>query len=413
MNLLDTASLVVTPNGYKASKLYSIVPSDGTGDMTFARTGDTATRVNSSGLIETVLANKPRLDYLGSTCPKLLLEPQRTNSQTYSDDFSQTKYTKSDATISTNVAISPDGTTNADKLVESNTNAAHFIYATCQTGVNQETQISIFAKAAERTQFMLWESAITNAQAVFNLSNGTITSSSNGNSSNLVTTTPTITNYGNGWYRCTLNYKTSTGGGTMRIQLYNLSPSYSGNGNDGIYIYGFQEEINSTYATSYIPTTTASVTRNEDVCSKTSATALIGQTEGTMFWDGIISNAGSNVILNLTLNGTNDRYLEITTGLQIRYIEYSTTTQANIATVGNYVTLGNRYKIAAAYKANDFVLYVNGVQIGTDTSGTVFAADKIYNGYYTSGFQGLIKNNSIALWKTRLTNQELVTLTSL
>jgi hypothetical protein len=87
MNLLDTASLVVTPNGYKASKLYSIVPSDGTGDMTFARTGDTATRVNSSGLIESVTANKPRLDYLDSTCPKLLLEPQRTNLLTYSSDF--------------------------------------------------------------------------------------------------------------------------------------------------------------------------------------------------------------------------------------------------------------------------------------------------------------------------------------
>ena len=60
MNLLDTASLVVTPNGYKASKLYSIIPSDGTGDMTFARTGDTATRVNSSGLIETRMLKSPK-----------------------------------------------------------------------------------------------------------------------------------------------------------------------------------------------------------------------------------------------------------------------------------------------------------------------------------------------------------------
>ena len=79
MSLFDDASLVLTPNGYKASKLYSIKPTSGAGDMTVVR-ATTATRVNSAGVIESVAINVPRLDYppLGG-CPSILVEPARTN----------------------------------------------------------------------------------------------------------------------------------------------------------------------------------------------------------------------------------------------------------------------------------------------------------------------------------------------
>jgi hypothetical protein len=79
MSLLDQASLILTPNAYKANKLYSIVPSSGNGDMVTTR-ATTATRVNSSGLVENVATGVPRLDYSDSlTSPSILLEPQRTN----------------------------------------------------------------------------------------------------------------------------------------------------------------------------------------------------------------------------------------------------------------------------------------------------------------------------------------------
>lgn len=79
MSLLTQASLVLTPNAYKSSKLYSIIPSSGNGDLTTTRT-TTATRVNSSGVIENVATGIPRLDYSNSlTSPAWLLEPQRTN----------------------------------------------------------------------------------------------------------------------------------------------------------------------------------------------------------------------------------------------------------------------------------------------------------------------------------------------
>jgi hypothetical protein len=78
MSLLDTASLILTPNGYKASKLYSVKPTDATGDMVVSR-GTSATRVNSVGLIELMPIDVPRLDYTGGGCPKILVEPARTN----------------------------------------------------------------------------------------------------------------------------------------------------------------------------------------------------------------------------------------------------------------------------------------------------------------------------------------------
>ncbi len=78
MSVLDEASLVLIPSGYKASKLYSVVPSSGDGDLDFSRS-TTATRVNESGLIETVGINVPRIDFTGGGCGKLLIEPQRTN----------------------------------------------------------------------------------------------------------------------------------------------------------------------------------------------------------------------------------------------------------------------------------------------------------------------------------------------
>jgi hypothetical protein len=77
MSLLTQASLILTPTAYKDNKLYSVVPSNGNGDLTFTR-ATTATRINSSGVIETVASNVPRLDYSSGTA-SILLEPQRTN----------------------------------------------------------------------------------------------------------------------------------------------------------------------------------------------------------------------------------------------------------------------------------------------------------------------------------------------
>lgn len=86
--MATTPNLLMIPSAYKEGKLYSILPNDGSGDMIVDRASK-GTRIDSNGLIEEMGDNVPRLDYNGSECPKLLLEPQRTNLLTYSEDYTQ------------------------------------------------------------------------------------------------------------------------------------------------------------------------------------------------------------------------------------------------------------------------------------------------------------------------------------
>ena len=230
-NLLSQASLVMIPSGYKEDVVYSAIPTDGSGDLSFTRASN-GTRVNSSGLVE--------------VCPW--------NLQTYSEDFTNGTYTVNQASITSNATTAPNGTLTADKLVENTANDQHFLYFTSQQIAYNETRISVYAKAGGRTNLLMWESAITNAQCLFNLSTGVVSSSSSGNAANLSTTVGQIEDAGNGWYRCSFNYSTSSGGGTIRLQLYTTTTSYTGDGTSGVFLWGSQENIGST-AKPYFHTT--------------------------------------------------------------------------------------------------------------------------------------------------------------
>ena len=105
---MSNPKLALIPSGYKSGKVYSILPNDATGDFDFDRASE-GTRVRKGGLIEEVTNDVPRLDWYDSNCPSLLLEPQRTNGFTYSEQFNQSVWFKSSCTITTNQIIAPDG----------------------------------------------------------------------------------------------------------------------------------------------------------------------------------------------------------------------------------------------------------------------------------------------------------------
>jgi hypothetical protein len=415
MSLFESASLVVTPNGTKASKLYAIKPTDGSGDLTVTR-ATTATRVNASGLISSVAVNVPRLDYTNSTCPSVLVEPQRTNLLTYSEQFDNISWIKLNVSITANNGVSPDGNTNADAVIPNTNNDVHILRSNIfnQSGT---TSHSWFVKANGYSKVAVRESELVGNYAAFDLSNGTLLSTNQ---------TGSIVNYGNGWYRITLI--DTTIGLLSQSSLVILPDSYttgnplinwSGDGVKGVFAYGATAEVGS-YATSYIPTTTAAVTRNADVISKTGISSLIGQTEGTMFYDGIYGNEINEVYLFLQKEistGVDDSiYIQQTSARIALNVYFGATQQVFI--VDGAFTVGQRIKIAAAYKNNDFVLYVNGVQIGTDNSGSVPTCGALQFASYrgTPTASNFIANKGCkisALWKTRLTNAELAELTTI
>lgn len=249
--------------------------------ITFSRsgTGNVAGYFDEKGVMKFAPPNVPRIDFdpVTGECKGLLIEEQRTNLLTYSEQFDNAAWLKLGAapynvTILQNTIVSPDGSLTADKLVERPSSVgavSHSIYKLYTPPAGAVT-LSIFAKAGERSIFRLgsYEGAITSTplSAVFDLAEGTVKQTSG------LTTSAYITSVGNGWYRCVAS---GVSGGNLISWLFNTSVAvesdvYVGDGNSGIYVWGAQLE-QGAFPTSYIPTTTAQVTRAADTASMSGA----------------------------------------------------------------------------------------------------------------------------------------------
>ena len=411
----DLASLVVVPSGYKASKVYAQKPLTTDGQLAFARS-TTATRVNSAGLIEASAINVPRLDYLNSSCPRLLLEPQRTNSLTYSEQIDNADWLKLNVTIAANTSdtLDPAGYNGSDKITDNSTSGGHFVYRFGSWDTTQRTA-SVYAKAGTSSRICI-VNATTNAGAFANLTTGTISVSAG--------FTGTITSVGNGWYRITATH-TAASSQTFAIGLFTgtNTTDYIGTGSYA-YLWGAQLEA-AAYATSYIPTLGAAVTRGADGASKTGISSLIGQTEGTIFVEfnrsqdkggakdffiATLSAAGSSsniiyLILRASTEASFPKSLELgmLNGGALQFDYKGTTVNAGT------------HKLALAYKANDLAVYFDGVQIATDTSCTVPAMDKFTLGIRQDDNTATTFDDTFGqalLFKTRLTNAQLAELTA-
>ena len=178
--------------------------------------------------------NVPRIDYSDGGCPHILVEPQRTNLITYSEDFSNVSWATNNATVSSGFT-SPDGTTNAYKLNVTANNGQVLFNVTNSTTDNKS--ISVFAKANTSTsKLKIVEQNYFGTQATFDLNLGVIDSSS--------TTFSKMENYGNGWYRCTVIQAYSSG--LTGVVWAFRSPTI-----DSLFLWGGQAEVQSQ-ATTYI-----------------------------------------------------------------------------------------------------------------------------------------------------------------
>jgi hypothetical protein len=351
----------------------------------------------------------PRLDYLNSTCPRLLLEPQRTNTLTYSEQIDNADWLKLNSTIAANTSdtLDPAGYNGADKITDNSTNGAHFVYRFSTWDTTQRTA-SVYAKAGTSSRVCILNGT-TNAGVFANLSSGTISVSAG--------FTGTITSVGNGWYRITATH-TAASSQTFAIGLYTgtNTTDYVGTGSYA-YLWGLQQEAGA-YATSYIPTLGTSVTRVADAASKTGISSLIGQTEGTLFAEFVVDSSSSpTMAFFVSAAGVFDNAIWIQQSASdsvIFRVFSGSSAQASITKTG--LTNGQTVKVAGAYKANDFVLYVNGVQVGTDTSGSIPASlSQIEIGSYAEVGSPFNQNRPIKqaiLFPTRLSNSDLAALTA-
>jgi len=336
------------------------------------------TNITSFSVKEADRNNVPRIDYTGGGCPHILAEPQRTNTETKSNEFSTWSLT-SNVTPTADYIVSPDGTQNATRLqftgngFRANTTLLSSVVYT----------LSCFAKRNDSG---------TQSVGFFVNGSGTVDSAWSLTSD---------------WVRFTYTYTTT-------------NASYAGiaglSGAD-VSVFGFQAE-QGAYATSYIPTSGSTVTRNTDQFSRDGIASLINSTAGVFFIE---------MATFLDEGTTADKWIALSDGTANNSVRIAYSGGAN--TIRAYLNVGGSAqadmtyavtdvtqfsKIAFSYAANNFNLWVDGVKRATDTSGNVFSANTLNRIGLDNGGGGScpVKIKQLQVYDTALTDTQLAALTS-
>jgi hypothetical protein len=324
----------------------------------------------------TTRLNMPRVDYLNNSNGSLILESQRTNVFTESNNY--TGWNGYQATSNTTTA--PDGNS---VLFLDFEDVRMFPTTTISSGT--EYTSSIYLKANKVADVKLRNAR--NEDTIISLTTDWVryelTATSNATSTNALL----------------IDARFSQGLGASDLEIA---------------LFGGQIEQGS-YATTLINTSGSSVTRNADACSISNVADRIGQTEGVIFIDFELQTTGEDfVIMNLynTSSASNGIYF---------YLDGSNLLKAYCDNSGNQVLISSgvlsegRFKAAFAYKENDFAFYLNGSLIGVDNSGTVptCGALRLENYQNSPTYQEKTKVYQAQIYNTRLSNSELATLTTL
>lgn len=368
----------------------------------------------------TAQSGVPRFDHNPTTDESLglLIEESRTNLVTYSEQFDNAAWTKTRSSITANAIAAPDGTITADTLVEDTTaNNTHYLSRSAISVTSGTAYtISAYFKKAQRTQSALRfypdNSAFSTGTAIFDLDTGTVVSAT--------AVTATIQNVGNGWYRCSATATaTATANALLGWHIANGNTvTYTGDGYSGIYIWGAQLEAGA-FATSYIQTVAATVTRAADAASMTGAnfSSWYNAGEGTLFTEAKTLSVGSasRVICEISNGTTSNRSQQTvnSSGSLVWFVNSGGVTSANSITSGS-TSSNTNFKIASAYKVNDFATVGNAQAAATSTSGnTALDQNNLRIGARfddTLRINGTIKK--FAYYPIRCTNAQLQALTS-
>lgn len=370
--------------------------------VTFTRTGNTATVINSSGLVQVVNADIPRFDYTlntGGPCKGLLIEESRTNIITYSEDFSTGWGTTSGGTgslpvITTNQVTAPDGTLSADKIVfnagAGTTSSDLSLLQKTMTVSAVSYATSIYLRGENGGEQIMIQGPASNTYSVY-----TLTTS---------------------WQRISF-VETGFAGTGVRLNIgirQGLGGIGTVNANPTIYIWGAQMEAGA-FATSYIPTVASQVTRNADVATMT----------GTNFSDWYNSLQGAFSVNFQTyipaLQSANILAVQGPAGANMTiYSDGGTwrfrTSLANM-NLNNGISQNGLNDHVFTYATSDYKFAGNGTPIQTNTGvGAISGLDTLYVGAGTNyGAAKPINGwvSKISFWPQRITNNEVVAFSKL
>ena len=363
-----------------------------------------------------VLIDLPRINYdANGENGALLLEPSRQQLVQYSEYFGASYWTKNNQSVTVNNTTSPDGYSNADLLIPAAGTGDHYILSgTVSATSSQVVTCSIFVKKKDHDYFYFGTGGASAFGAVvYQFSTNTFTVSG---------LSATATNYGNGWIRLTI---TGTTGATDLRLLFTPTDAtglrtFNANGTDGTWIWGAQAELGS-YSTSYIPNhgTSSGITRAADVCSGAGDSSTFNDSEGVLYAEiKALSETGGNRYISLS-DGTDSNRVILRfqdTDKVGCYVRSASGTDADITKTSASIS-SNFLKVAVKWKTNDVALWVNGVEVGTDSSFTTFNANVLdeLNLTGTNGtsqyFHGNVKQ--VSVFDEALSDSELATLTTL
>jgi len=338
--------------------------------------------------VQEVLGDQPRLNYdisngVVQSCPSLLLEPASTNLLTYSQDFTQWS---TNATITPNSSTSPDGTQNATLFSHSGGSFPQVALSgiTFVSGANYAP--SLYVKSDGTTQVQ--HTIIANGRGV--------------------NFTPT-----NEWVRVSgLIVSPDTSGSFVIAQNSGSAVPAS------FYIFGAQLEQQS-YATSYIPTYGAIQTRAAETCNDAGTASTFNSTEGVLYAEiSALANDLTNRRITIS-DGTNTNRVVTGYNTTSNQIFYFVVVGGSTVASGNYTSsdITQLSKIAIKFKANDFALWVDGVERHTHTSGAIFSANTLSSLQFEQGSGGALffygNTKDIRVYNEALTDAQLQTLTTL
>ena len=376
--------------------------------------GTYAWEIDNVSVKEVTRDNVPRIDYTGGGCPHILAEPQRTNLIPYSEDLTNAFYNAQALnTVTQSLTLSPDGVNYGYTITPNTITSNHWMdyeYSQVTVTIGNEITYSIFVKPNGYNFIQIAASTgFSTKFQNFELTGDGVIGAGNVDGK-------TIEKIGD-WYRISVTQISIAANPRFLLipsptALATRNASFTGNGTDGVLGWGVQVEEGS-YATSYIPTSGSTVTRNQDIFTRDGISSLINSTEGVLFVEmAALSNDGTFRIISLTDGGTTNRVSLIynTSNNNIRVMVVSTST---VFDTSNSVTSTlDFHKIAIKWKLDDFAVWIDGVEVATDTSGNApVGLDRIVFDVGNGALNFFGKVKQLQVYKTALTDAQLTSLT--